>query len=349
MKGENMEYNRNTIDYREHLRRASNPYYLDEKNMEEIYEIPYISSPSIMEGILHTGLYILAGAPKLGKSFLAEQIAYHVATGKPLWEYEVNQGSVLYLALEDTYQDIQQRLYRMFGIETTEKLHFAVCAHKIDTELDKQLTGFINTYEDTKLIIIDTLQKVRKSSGCQYNYAEDYNDISQLKKFADEHNVCLMVVHHTRKQKSEDNFDMILGTNGISGAANGSLLMYADNRIDNNVNLEIIGRNQQSMKLHLNRNQDTLVWELVKTETELWKSPPDPIIESIAQMLTDDNRTWEGTATELAEKVNWESQPNKLSRKLNVNAGRLLNEYSIRYTNNHLHEGRIITLTLEKQ
>ena len=344
-----MNKNKNVIDYRERMRRASNPYYLDEKNMEEIYEIPYISNPSIMEGILHTGLYILAGAPKLGKSFLAEQIAYHVATGKPLWEYKINQGSVLYLALEDTYQDIQQRLYRMFGIETTEKLHFAVCAHQLNTELDKQLTGFINKHQDTRLIIIDTLQKIRKSNSSQYNYAEDYNEISLLKKFADDNQICLIVVHHTRKQKSEDNFDMILGTNGISGAANGSLLMYADNRIGKNVNLEIIGRNQQSMKLHLNRNQDTLVWELEKTETELWKSPPDPILESISQMLTDDNPTWEGTATELVKKVNWESQPNKLSRKLNVNAGRLLNEYNIRYTNNHIHEGRIIKLSREKQ
>lgn len=349
MKGRNMEYNRNAIDYRERIRRASDPYYIDTINMEELYETTYMASPPIIEGFLHTGLYILAGAPKLGKSFLAEQIAYHVAIGKPLWNYKVKQGSVLYLALEDNYQDIQQRLYRMFGIETTENLHFAVCAHQIDTELDKQLTGFINSHEDTKLIIIDTLQKVRKSSCGQYNYAEDYNEISLLKKFADEHNVCIMVVHHTRKQKSEDNFDMISGTNGLFGAANGALLMHADNRIGTDANVEIVGRNQQNMILHLTRNLETLVWNLKNAETELWKAPPDPILESISQMLTDENPTWEGTATELADKLNWEQQPNLLSRKLNVNAGRLYNEYNIRYTNNHLHEGRKITLTREKQ
>lgn len=344
-----MSENKNVIDYRERIRRASDPYYIDTISMEELYETTYMANPPIIEGFLHTGLYILAGAPKLGKSFLAEQIAYHVAVGKPLWNYHVKQGSVLYLALEDTYQDIQQRLYRMFGVETTANLHFAVNSHQLDTELEKQLIGFINEHEDTRLIIIDTFQKIRKANSGQYNYAEDYNEISLLKKFADEHNVCIMVVHHTRKQKSEDNFDMISGTNGLFGAANGALLMHADNRIGTDANVEIVGRNQQSMILHLTRNQETLAWELEKAETELWKLPPEPTLESIAQMLTDNNTTWEGTATELAKKINWDSLPNKLSRKLNVNAGRLYNEYNIRYANNHLHEGRIITLTREKQ
>ena len=61
------------------------------------------------------------GAPKVGKSFLMAQLAYHVGMGLSLWGYEVRQGTVLYLALEDNHRRLQERLYRMFGVESTGK------------------------------------------------------------------------------------------------------------------------------------------------------------------------------------------------------------------------------------
>ncbi len=75
------------------------PTYLHTFSMGELYEQIYRSKPTIIDGLLHTGTYIFAGAPKLGKSFLMAQIAYHVSTGLPLWKYPVHKGSVLYLAL----------------------------------------------------------------------------------------------------------------------------------------------------------------------------------------------------------------------------------------------------------
>ena len=113
------------------------------------------------------------------------QLAYHVSTGKPLWENEVRQGKVLYLALEDDYSRLQKRLYRMFGTEGTNNLFFSVSAKNLTGGLFEQLEKFIEENPDTRLIIIDTLQKVRESGAEKFSYANDYEVIAQLKNFSD--------------------------------------------------------------------------------------------------------------------------------------------------------------------
>ena len=139
------------------MRRMNDPAYLHTVSMNELYENVYQSRPPIIGGLLYTGAYILAGAPKVGKSFLVAQLAYHISMGQALWNYEVHTGTVLYLALEDDYQRLQERMFRMFGVEGTDNLYFAVYAKQIGHGLDEQLEKFIREHPDTKLIIIDTL------------------------------------------------------------------------------------------------------------------------------------------------------------------------------------------------
>ena len=148
-----------------------------------------------------------------------------MAMGLPLWEYEVHQGTVLYLALEDDYARLQRRLSRMFGVEETSNLYFATQAKSVSEGLDQQLEGFIREHPDVRLIIIDTLQKVREIGGDRYSYASDYEIVTRLKTFSDKYGICLLVVHHTRKMEAEDSFDMISGTNGLLGAADGAFIM----------------------------------------------------------------------------------------------------------------------------
>ena len=125
--------------------------------MTELYQTAYKSRPPVIDGLLYSGAYILAGAPKIGKSFLVAQLAYHVSTGQRLWGYEVHQGTVLYLALEDDFQRIQSRMFMMYGVADTASLHFATAANKIGNGLDEQLENFIKEHPDTKLVIIDTI------------------------------------------------------------------------------------------------------------------------------------------------------------------------------------------------
>lgn len=322
------------------------PSYMKTVTMQELYQDIYSKKPPVIEGLLYQGTYLFVGSPKIGKSFFMAQLAYHVSTGTPLWNYPVKKGTVLYLALEDDYRRLQERMYRMFGTDSTENLYFSVSSKPLGNGLTDQLSGFIREHPDTTLVIIDTLQKIREVDSDSYSYAKDYEIINQLKQFSDSWGICLLLVHHTRKQKSSDNFDMISGTNGLLGCADGAFMLYKENRTSNKATLEISGRDQQDQKIHLIRDEEKLCWNFEKAETELWKEPPEPLLECIANLVTEENPTWQGTATELIEKLGLDMKPNVVSLKLNVNAGRLMNDYSIRYTNKRNHSGRMIFFSL---
>lgn len=264
----------------ENVRVASNPLHLHTVSMTELYQTTYASRPPIIDGLLYAGAYILAGAPKIGKSFLVAQLAYHVSAGSRLWNYKVHQGAVLYLALEDDFQRIQSRMFMMYGVEDSEKLYFATAANKVGQGLNDQLENFIKEHADTKLIIIDTMQKIREFSGEAYSYASDYAIIGQLKQFADKHGVCLLIVHHTRKQPAEDSFDMVSGTNGLSGSADGTLLMQKKKRTGLDATVDVVGRDQQDQILYLKKDPHTQIWNLERTENEPYKEPPRPHTES---------------------------------------------------------------------
>jgi RecA-family ATPase len=328
------------------MRQLQDPSFLPTITMQELYENVYQSGPPIIDDLLHPGTYLFAGAPKVGKSFLMAQLAYHVSTGQPLWGHHVRRGTVLYLALEDDHRRLQERLYRMFGTEGTDKLHFAVCAKQLGGGLEEQLERFLAQHPDTKLVIIDTLQKIRETGGDKYSYANDYEVIGKLKKIADAKNVCLLLVHHTRKQQADDKFDMISGTNGLYGAADGAFVLQKEKRTDNAATLDISGRDQQDQRFYLKRDVDRLIWNLERTETELWKEPTDPILEEISSLVTADRPEWSGTATELAETLHVHLKPNALAMRLNIRASKLLNDYHIRYESNRTHAGRSIRLKL---
>ena len=317
-------------------------------SMPELYDTVFVPRVPIVDGFLYGGTYLFVGAPKVGKSFFMAQLAYHVAMGIPLWDYPVRKGTVLYLALEDDYARLQRRLSGMFGIECADNLYFATQAKTLNEGLDRQLEGFLKERKDARLIIIDTLQKVREVGGDRYSYSSDYEIVTKLKSFSDKYGICLLVVHHTRKLESEDSFDMISGTNGLLGAADGAFIMHKKKRTDNEAVLDIVGRDQPDQELTIEFDRECCVWKFKKAETELWKQPPNPLLEAINNFLTEDKPEWEGTATELVSQLpDMQIQANVLSRKLNVVNSQLLNNYGIFYDNKRGHERKIVLKRLE--
>ena len=143
------------------MRRMSDPAYLHTVSMNDLYQNIYQSRPPVIDGLLYPGTYLFAGAPKVGKSFLMAQLAYHVSMGLPLWGYPVHKGTVLYLALEDDHRRLQGRLYRMFGTEGTDNLLFAVYAKQLGVNLDELYVSQPDTGEQA-LDIVDAL--VRSSA-----------------------------------------------------------------------------------------------------------------------------------------------------------------------------------------
>jgi RecA-family ATPase len=319
-------------------------------SMPELYDTAYPPKMPVVDGLVYAGTYLFVGAPKVGKSFFMAQLGYHVSKGLPLWDYPVHKGAVLYLALEDDCARLQKRLYRMFGEEPSENFYFATESKTLNEGLEQQLCRFVKEHTDTRLIIIDTLQKVREASGDKFSYSSDYEIVTKLKKFSDEHGICLMVVHHTRKMESSDSFDMISGTNGLLGAADGAFVVQKEKRTDRKAVLEVAGRDQPEQKLLLEFDGERCIWNLTKAETELWKEPVDPVLESVARVVSEDKPEWSGTASELLELLpDVELPPNVLTRKLNIGTERLFVDYGIRYESTRGHSGRMIKLELLKE
>lgn len=316
-------------------------------SMMELYDTVYPPRAPIVDGFLYGGTYLFVGAPKVGKSFFMAQLAYHVAQGLSLWDYPVHQGTVLYLALEDDYARLQRRLSRMFGVDGSDKLYFATQAKALSDGLEQQLEEFIQAHSDARLIIIDTLQKVREAGGDKSSYANDYEIVTKLKAFSDKYGICLLVVHHTRKMESDDSFDMISGTNGLLGAADGAFIMQKKKRKANTAIMDIVGRDQQDQELTVDFNRERCVWMLTKAETELWKEPPDPLLESVAALITADTPKWCGSPSELLVLLQQSNMAaNTLTRRLNTSVEQLYNDYHIRYESRRTHDGRLVTLEL---
>ena len=314
-------------------------------SMTELYDTTYPPKAAIIDGLLYAGTYLFVGAPKIGKSFFMAQLSYHVATGTSLWQYDVHPGEVLYLALEDDYARIQKRLYKMFGSEDTPNLHFATQSMTLGGGLLDQLEAFLAHHPETRLMIVDTLQKIREIGSDKYNYANDYEIVGRLKAFSDRHNLCLLIVHHTRKMEADDRFEMISGTNGLLGAADGAMVLQKKNRTDLNATLSIVGREQQDQALTLEFSPQTCTWKLLKAHKDLWQEPKDTQLEQIASFINSDNPYWSGTATQLlAELSITDIKPNAYTRQLNVKADKLYNNYGILYNKKKENHCRVISL-----
>lgn len=322
------------------------PGFLPVISMTELYNSIYESKPPIVEGLLYPGTYLFVGSPKQGKSFLMLQLTYHISAGLPIWGYPVRQGTVLYLSLEDDHARLQNRLYRMFKEEATDNLFFSTWAKKIGEGLEDQITTFVRKHPDTQLVVIDTLKRVRNATTNKNGYDDDYDFAAAITNLSRQLGICIIIVHHTRKMKSDDKFEMISGTNGLLGAVDGAFLLEKTSRDAKTATLSVTGRDQPDMVLNLDKDTETLQWILESAEVDLWVEPPDSILDSVAKIVSAETPQWSGTATELVSLLGIDMKPNQLSVKLNINAHRLWNEHNIRYRNSRTHAGRKIDLQL---
>ena len=168
---------------------------------------------------LPTGLSLLAGASKTGKSWLCLWLCLRLAQGGEIWGRIVQPQTVLYLCLEDTLMRIQSRLFQLAELPVSSRLYCQTQCEAIGEGLEFQIELFLAKHPETALIVIDTLQKVRINAQNNSIYARDYQDMSVLKSLADRHNIGILLVHHLRKQEADDPFLQISGSNGLMGAA----------------------------------------------------------------------------------------------------------------------------------
>ena len=134
----------------------------------------------VVDTLLSQGLHILAGSPKVGKSWLALWLAVTVAKGEAVWGMGVKQGTTLYLCLEDSTLRIQNRLFEITE-DAPANVHFSTSSDTLGKGLEEQLCAFLSEHHDTVLVIIDTLQMIR-GAGYDNTYANDYRPCQSHKR-----------------------------------------------------------------------------------------------------------------------------------------------------------------------
>ena len=231
---------------------------------ETLLSTPMSKTMFIVDGLISQGVNVISGASKIGKSWLMLWLGLQVAQGNSIWGLPTLQCDVLYMSLEDTQRRIKDRLYNLTD-SAPDNLYFAVTSGLIGGGLEEQITDFLTEHPATKLVIIDTLQKVRDSKGSAGKagmYGNDYDDISSIKRIADGFNIAILLVHHLRKlQDSDDPFNDVSGSTGIIGAADTNFILRRK-RSGNAATLLVSGRDVEYQELTLQFND--LVWELVE-------------------------------------------------------------------------------------
>lgn len=270
----------------------------------------------VVDTLLSQGLHILAGSPKVGKSWLALWLAVSVAKGEPIWGMGTRRGTTLYLCLEDSTLRIQNRLFEITE-DAPANVHFCTESFILGRGLEEQLENFIAEHSDTTLIIIDTLQMIR---GANYDntYANDYRDLSALKKVADKHAIAILLIHHLRKEFADDVFNRISGTTGISGAVDSSFTLIEDKRGSGKAKIHCIGRDIEYREIELTRSADN-IWELVSDSRVQSKLLGDRIIFLLSAFMKD-RYEFIGTPTVLAARIDPDGSegisPKKVSRQI---------------------------------
>jgi RecA-family ATPase len=205
------------------------------------YELDNMDFPPLnwlIEDLLTEGLYVLSGKPKSGKSWWALNIAYSIALGgKALSSFDCHKADVVYIAYEDNKRRLQNRQKKILHkewIESAPKNFFFYAMDdfpKLNDGGIDQLKFLLNIYPNIKLIVVDTLARGSKQIKSKNNntYLDEYDYMAEFQNFAINYGVCLLVVHHSRKQKSDDPFDNISGSVGVQAGADGLLVLEKEN------------------------------------------------------------------------------------------------------------------------
>ena len=270
----------------------------------------------LIDGILSNGLAILSGDSKIGKSWMVLWLCLKISQGEPVWGLPTAKTDVIYLALEDNDWRIQQRMQDLVDIPP-DNLHFGFSCGKLGAELESQIKAVLEDNPNTGLLFIDTLQMVRDNVSSRVNaYAQDYKDLSALKKIADDHKMCIFLVHHNRKEHDGSNvFNDMTGSTGIAGVADTCMVLRKEDRFGNDAVLSITGRDIEEKRLKLAMRKN--VWEVTEAlDTSALRRERIPqFLFQIADYLLKE-KSFTGTMEELLVTIGNKSTVANVASKL---------------------------------
>lgn len=213
------------------------------------------------------GLAMLGAPSKYYKSYMCIDMALCVAEGMKFLGFDTKKSGVLYMDLESTKRRPKTRLEQILnGAECPDNLHIITAEQmvgRIGEGLENQIEWQLQEFPDIGFVIIDVLKKVRPAQKRgQSDYDRDYEDLGKLKEFADSRNICILVIHHTRKMKDPDDpFNELAGSAGVMGVLDAALVISKQKREDKDAKLYITGRDMPEQVLAIEFNRSTFRWE----------------------------------------------------------------------------------------
>ena len=289
----------------ENIIHALEVFSLDQLMLEELGELEFY-----IDGLLHQGLALLSADPKSGKSWLCLDVCLSVASGNQVLGRDTKKCDTLYLALEDGKRRLQTRARMVLeakGIDSPPKnFYLATAANPVDKGLFEQLEAQLQALPNTKLIVIDVLNRIRSSKGTfgKNAYEIDSAELAKIKTFADAHELCILMIHHNRKSRdSQDAFQNISGSQGLLGAVDLGFMLTKESRMSRKATLSVTSREMEDLELTIEHDRETCVWRDITNEeadSERAEYEDDPIVKTIKALLEEaKDKSWVGSATDI--------------------------------------------------
>ena len=269
----------------------------------------YTRPPFIVDGFLCAGLTLLAAPPKTGKSFLALDLACCVAEGKPFWGFDTVQGDVLYCDLEGTEWRTQERfpaIGRKSKQDCPASLAMTYKAAPVDAGLIEQLAGWISNVKNPRLIILDTLARVKgRVARGEDAYTADTRFMEPLHDLAVDKGVAILAITHTRKANGfvlDDPFDAVIGSTAQYGSSDAGWII-GGKRDDDKKQFTAVGRDFEPVSFEIERSKGGR-WifngtvEAVQERNERDEYQHDAVVAFIKEQLPKCGGRWTCTAQE---------------------------------------------------
>ena len=248
---------------------------------ETLMDMYFPPTAQTVEGLIPQGLTILGGSPKIGKSWMALDLCLSVAKGDTFLGRPSIQGTAFYLCLEDTLQRVRERLNTITD-DVPPAIRLCEKVPSLENDLVSCIRNTVSDFPDTRIVVVDTFQKVRKNDDV--TYANDYADVASMKALADELKISVVLIHHLRKLTDTDPFKELTGSTGLTGAAD-ALIVLKRSRCENSASLICTGRDICETQLGLSFGDDCR-WHVTHDgEAEPEKALPDEM-QKLAEFVS---------------------------------------------------------------
>lgn len=281
---------------------------LNYKSARELLESDAPPIEYVVDVIIAKGLIVLSAKSKMGKSWLALQLAVAVASGEDFLGFNTQQGGVLYIDLENAEPIARSRLATVLnGSEPPDKLTVINDYSTMNDTFITDISEYLEEHKDTSLVIVDVFQRVKKSKKAnQSDYDDIYQNFTPLKELTEKYNISLILVMHNRKAVDlTDPYSNVLGSTAIMGASDEMIVIHKKERRDENATLSVTGRTVQENEYTIHFNKPLCKWEMLGDSEVIAENnrrkeyEASPIVKTIKKLVETNGGRYTGTVSEI--------------------------------------------------